>query len=147
MKWAAGLVLTVFVSGEPARAGDSGASHPAIRGTDSAGVLARRAKALLVFKKSRLLPPAARDETLLIGAGGGLKNAAVLLRPIGKVSVDPRPWVLDNQRCAFVPHVQIAVGSELLPRITPRRSSFFTTCRHRGKSTLNRVSLSRARTA
>jgi hypothetical protein len=114
VKWAAGLVLLMLVTGGPARAADSAASRAAIHGTVSAGISARRAKPLPVFKNRAFCGPAVPDETLLIGAGGGLKNAAVLLRPIGKVSIEPRPLVLDNQRCAFVPHVQIAVvGGEL----------------------------------
>jgi hypothetical protein len=115
VKWAAGLVLLVLVIGAPARADDSGASRATVRGTISAGGFAQRAKSLPVFKNRAFCGPTVRDETLLIGAGGGLKNAAVILRPLGKIGVEPHPLVLDNQRCAFVPHVQIAVvGSELL---------------------------------
>jgi len=57
VKWAAGLVLLVLVIGAPARADDSGASRAAIRGTASAGVLARRAKALPVFKTAPFAAP------------------------------------------------------------------------------------------
>lgn len=115
VKWPAGWVLLALVISHPARAEDSAALRASIHGRVSAGAFARRAKPLPVFKNRAFCGPAVRDETLLIGAGGGLKNAAVLFRPIGKVSIEPRSLVLDNQRCAFVPHVQIAaIGSELL---------------------------------
>lgn len=115
LRLAAGLALLELMMGSPVRAEDSAASRASIHGMVSAGVSAQRAKPLPVFKNRAFCGPTVRDETQLIGAGGGLKNAAVLLRPIGKISVEPRPLVLDNQRCAFVPHVQIAtVGSELL---------------------------------
>lgn len=115
VEWAVVLVLLVIAIGGPVRAEDSGALRATIRGTVSAGFSARRAQTLPVFKNRAFCGPAVRDESQLIGAGGGLKNAAVLFRPIAKVIVEPRSLVLDNQRCAFVPHVQIAaVGSELL---------------------------------
>ncbi len=114
-----GAALALFaaaMSGAPARAGDAAAARATIHGSVSAGAWARRAGTLPVFKNRAFCGAAVRDDTLLIGAGGGLKNAAVLLRPIGaKVLLAPLALTLDNQHCAFVPHVQIAVvGSELL---------------------------------
>jgi hypothetical protein len=47
---------------------------------------------------------------------GGLRNAVVILRgPERRTRGQPTKLVLDNIRCAFAPHVQVApVGSELL---------------------------------
>ncbi|MGH7825079.1 MAG: cupredoxin domain-containing protein [Candidatus Binatia bacterium] len=47
---------------------------------------------------------------------GGLRNAVVILRPLDRVTASqPGRLVLDNKRCAFVPHVLVAtIGSELV---------------------------------
>jgi hypothetical protein len=76
----------------------------------------QRPKPLPVFKNRTFCGPAVANETLLIDADGGLQNAAVILHPRGrKTALRPGVLVLDNQQCAFVPHVQIGVvGSELL---------------------------------
>jgi len=73
-------------------------------------------KPLPVFKNRSFCGPTVINETLLVGAGGGLRNAVVLLRPMdGKVAVQASSITLDNRNCAFAPHVQVAtVGSELL---------------------------------
>jgi hypothetical protein len=72
-------------------------------------------KALPVFKNRAFCGPQVSNETLLIGRDGGLKNAVVILRAIDRpVAVKPSQLILDNQRCAFAPHVQVApLGSEL----------------------------------
>ena len=56
------------------------------------------------------------NETLLIDRDGGLRNAVVTVRAIDRpLAVNPSQLILDNQRCAFAPHVQVAtVGSDLL---------------------------------
>jgi hypothetical protein len=56
------------------------------------------------------------NETLLIGSGGGVRNAVVIMSPLDRaVTVQPGRIVLDNKDCAFTPHVQVAtVGSELI---------------------------------
>ena len=71
---------------------------------------------LTVFKNRSFCGPSVPNETLLVSAEGGLRNAVVLLRPVGKtISVQPGSLTLDNLRCAFTPHVQVGtVGSELL---------------------------------
>jgi len=76
----------------------------------------RRAQPLPVFKSRDYCGALIANETLLVDADGGLKNAAVLLRPLAeKIASRPEFLTLDNQRCRFTPHVQIAtVGSELL---------------------------------
>jgi hypothetical protein len=76
----------------------------------------QRPDPLPVFKNRAFCGATVANETLLIGADGGLQNAALLLRPRGRQApLRPDRLVLDNQRCAFVPHLQIGVvGSELL---------------------------------
>ena len=73
-------------------------------------------KPLPVFKNRAFCGPQVSNETLLIGRDGGLKNAVVILRAIDRpVAVKSSQLILDNQRCAFAPHVQVApLGSELL---------------------------------
>jgi plastocyanin len=87
-----------------------------VSGTVSVAGAYQRPKPLPVFKNRSFCGTAVPNETLLIGAGGGLRNAVVLLRPLdGKVPTQPGTVVLDNKHCAFTPHVQVAtVGSELL---------------------------------
>jgi hypothetical protein len=71
---------------------------------------------LPVFKNRSYCGSSVANETILVSAEGGLRNAVVLLRPVGKkISVQPSSLTLDNWRCAFTPHVQVGtVGSELL---------------------------------
>ena len=73
---------------------------------------------LRVFKNRKFCGATVPNETLLLGAGGALRNAVVTLTPIDRVvTAAPGRAVLDNQHCAFVPHVQIAtLGSDLLLR-------------------------------
>ena len=73
-------------------------------------------KALPVFKNRAFCGPQVANETLLIDRDGGLKNAVVIVRAIDRsLAVNPSQLILDNQRCAFAPHIQVAtVGSELL---------------------------------
>ena len=71
---------------------------------------------LPVFKNRSFCGTAVRNETLLVGPHGGLRNAVVALHALDqKAAAPPTRVVLDNQRCAFLPHVQVApLGSELL---------------------------------
>jgi hypothetical protein len=73
-------------------------------------------KLLPVFKNRGFCGATIPDETLMVSAGGGLRNAIVVLHPVDRrLPSQPAQSVLDNQHCAFVPHVQVAVvGSELL---------------------------------
>ena len=72
-------------------------------------------KALPVFKNRGFCGPQVVNETLMVGNHGGLKNAAVILYALDQpVSAMPGRVILDNQNCAFAPHVQVAsIGSEL----------------------------------
>lgn len=71
---------------------------------------------LQVFKSRSFCGPTVPNETLLIGKHGGLQNAVVQLWPKNVPAVvQPITISLDNQRCAFTPHVQVApLGSELM---------------------------------
>jgi plastocyanin len=76
----------------------------------------QKPKPLQVFKNRGVCGATVPNETLLISADGGVRNAVVLLRPLDRrAPAQPEPLVLDNRQCAFAPHVQVAaVGSELL---------------------------------
>jgi len=73
-------------------------------------------KPLPVFKSRSFCGASVPNETLLVSADGRLRNAAIILKPLNAVAAaQPKTAVLDNQHCAFTPHVQIAtLGSELL---------------------------------
>ena len=73
-------------------------------------------KRLPVFKSRSFCGASVANETLLVSADGRLRNAAVILRPLSAATiVRATKLTLDNQQCAFAPHVQIApLGSELL---------------------------------
>ena len=73
-------------------------------------------KPLPVFKSRSFCGASVANETLRVSADGRLRNAAVMLRRVHNPTVVPAAKItLDNQQCAFTPHVQIApVGSELL---------------------------------
>ena len=76
-------------------------------------------KPLPVFKNRNFCGRHVANETLIVGRDGGVKNAVVILRALEpkdrQMPALPMASVLDNQRCAFAPHVQVVtVGSELL---------------------------------
>ncbi len=98
-----------------AAAADTAASGKVVGIVSVAGV-AEKPKPLPVFKSRSFCGAAVANETLLVGVDGRLRNAAVILRPLsGGMVAQPKKLVLDNQHCAFTPHVQIAPrGSELL---------------------------------
>lgn len=96
-------------------AADTAASGKVVGIVSVAGV-AEKPKPLPVFKSRSFCGATVANETLLVGADGRLRNAAVILRPLsGGIVAQPKKLVLDNQHCAFTPHVQVAPrGSELL---------------------------------
>ena len=100
---------------------------------------------LPIFKNRAFCGTAVANETLLIGAEGGLQNAVVLLHPLGgKTATQPRAVVLDNRYCAFAPHIQIAtIGSELLLKNSD--PILHTVHARLGKETLFNVGLPRWR--
>lgn len=75
-----------------------------------------RIKPLQVFKSRAFCGSTVPNEALLLSKDGGLRNAVVILRgPERRTRSRPAKLILDNIRCAFAPHVQVApVGSELL---------------------------------
>ncbi len=78
--------------------------------------LFKKTRPLRVFKNRDFCGATVVNETLLVGAEGGLRNAVVLLHSLAAKAVTrPMFLTLDNQRCRFAPHVQVAtIGSELL---------------------------------
>ena len=101
------------------RSGVPVAEVPAtITGTVSVAGNHHRSKPLPVFKNRAFCGTAVANETLLIGADGGLRNAVLTFHPLDrKVAAQPMQLVLDNKKCAFAPHLQVApLGSELLLR-------------------------------
>jgi hypothetical protein len=105
----------LFDGATVAAAADTAASGKVVGIVSVAGV-AEKPKALPVFKSRSFCGATMANETLLVGADGRLRNAAVILRPhSGGIVAQPKKIVLDNQHCAFTPHVQVAPrGSELL---------------------------------
>ena len=75
-----------------------------------------RSKPMPVFKNRAFCGATVPDETLLVGADGGLANAVVIFHSLEKSpTLQPGGLTLDNKHCAFIPHVQVGVvGSELL---------------------------------
>src|SRR5262245_42198976 len=87
-----------------------------VRGKISVAGTRLKSKPLPVFKSRVFCGTTVPNETLLISTDGGLQNAVALLHPLDRKSpAETKALILDNKRCAFVPHVQVApVGSELL---------------------------------
>jgi hypothetical protein len=118
------FALVILVSGPAAQgwalAAQFGGGSPSWQGGKLLGrVLVaggyERPRPLKVFKSRKFCGATVPNETLLISADGGLRNAVITLHPLDRI-VTPLPGrvVLDNRQCTFVPHVQVAtVGSEL----------------------------------
>jgi hypothetical protein len=115
------LLLLSGMAARPALASQSSQVPPMRQGAKlfgkaSVGGIHESPQPLKVFKNRQFCGATVTNETLLIAPGGGLGNAVVTLTSSDRI-VTPPPGraVLDNQRCAFVPHVQVAtVGSDLL---------------------------------
>lgn len=69
-----------------------------------------------VFKQLQFCGSVVPDERLVVGPGGVLANAVVDLVDMtaGKPVPRDRPVVLDNSKCAFVPHVRSATVGQTL---------------------------------
>ena len=77
----------------------------------------KRPLPLKVYKNRDFCGAEVPNESLLVGAGGSLQNAVIIIHGAqSKQSMSPsKSLMLDNKKCAFVPHVQVApVGSEIL---------------------------------
>jgi hypothetical protein len=71
---------------------------------------------LPVFKFHEVCGQTVPDERLVVGKNGALRNALVYLTgvPAGKPIPRDQPVVLDNLKCAFVPHVLAASVGQML---------------------------------
>jgi len=110
------LATLLFAGASSAMAAETVAKGRIVGVVSIAGVV-EQPKPLPVFKSRSFCGARVPNETLLVTADGRLRNAAVILRPLsgGSVVAPPKKLVLDNQNCAFTPHVQVASrGSELL---------------------------------
>ena len=77
----------------------------------------KRSAPLKVYKNRDFCGTAVPNETLLVNSEGGLQNVVVILSGARAEAREShlKGLVLDNKKCAFVPHVQVApVGSEIL---------------------------------
>ncbi len=79
------------------------------------GPVAPRPK-LPVFKHAEVCGEGVDDDRLVVGPGGGLRYAVVVLDgvPARSASEAADPVVLDNVGCRFVPHVQAAQAGQVL---------------------------------
>ena len=109
-------VAWLLFDGAPFAAAADTAGSGKVVGIVSVAGVTEKPKPLPVFKSRSFCGATVANETLLVGADGRLRNAAVILRPLsGGIVAQPKKLVLDNQHCAFTPHVQVAPrGSELL---------------------------------
>jgi hypothetical protein len=116
------LVLAVW-SGAPT-AGGARADYREVPvangGTISGAVLVAGEVPVLpaqpVFKQLEFCGDAMADERLIVGPNGALANAVVQVVgvPAGKPVPRDRPVLLDNVKCAFVPHVRSATRGQTL---------------------------------
>jgi plastocyanin len=69
-----------------------------------------------VYKQLEFCGASVADQRLVVGSGGALANAVVHLVDVtaGKPVPRDRPVVLDNVKCAFVPHVCSATVGQTL---------------------------------
>lgn len=69
-----------------------------------------------VYKQLEYCGATVADERLIVAPGGGLQNAVVSLVEVaaGKAVPRDRAVVLDNTKCAFVPHVRSATIGQTL---------------------------------
>ena len=109
------LACALLLGAVLARASDSAPGGKIVGVVSVAGTL-EKPKRLPVFKSRSFCGPSLPDETLLVSADGRLRNAAVMLRPVNAATIVRASKItLDNQQCAFTPHIQFApLGSELL---------------------------------
>jgi hypothetical protein len=100
---------------------------------------------LKVFKNREFCGSTVPNETFLTSRDGGLRNAVVMLRRLDRpTTAQPERIVLDNKRCAFVPHIQVAIlGSELVLKNSD--PILHTVHARMGKETLFNVGLPRWR--
>jgi len=98
---------------------------------------------LKVFKSRNFCGPWVPNETLLVNSEGAVQNAVIILHPLAHpAKARPASIVLDNRKCAFSPHVQVApVDSEL--RLKNSDPILHTVHARLGQETLFNVALPR----
>jgi plastocyanin len=140
------LSAPVFLCASAIRAQAFAQATATLTGRISVAGVYPRVKALPVFKNRDFCGRSVTNESLLIGHDGGIKYAAVVLRALDRpTAAKPKQLVLDNQHCAFVPHVQVApVGSEVL--LMNSDPILHTVHARLGRETLFNVGLPRWRT-
>lgn len=111
------LLLTTASSSayQPVAVPDGGAIHGTVQIAGEAPKLPPQP----VYKHTDTCGAEMRDERLIVGTKGGLRNAVVALIDVqsGKQPLLDQPVVLDNVKCAFVPHVIAASeGQQLVLR-------------------------------
>lgn len=139
-------LLLPIVAARPAGGEQANENRPALLGASLTGRVSLSGSRevpspLKVFKNRDFCGDTVPNETLLVGRDGGLRNAVVTLRPLDRVATAlPGRVVLDNHRCAFVPHVQVAIkNSELI--LTNSDPILHTVHARLGKETLFNVGL------
>jgi hypothetical protein len=100
------MIIVLAVSETPADATDPGVVAGAVRLEGPAPTR----PALPVFKHREVCGEGVPDERLLVGPGGGVRNAVVTVEGVrgGLKPERDLTHVLDNRECRFVPHVQVA---------------------------------------
>jgi len=140
------FLLSLFARAPLALPADSasviGAAGGKVTGVVSVAGALTKPKPLPVFKSRTFCGASVPNETMLVSADGRLRNAVVILRPLNAavVAAQPAKITLDNQHCAFTPHVQVApLGSELLLKNSD--PILHTVHAHLGRQTLFNVGL------
>jgi len=144
------LLLLVSWQQSSAQSGARGTAQKEIFASKRAGGIMGRVEATAPYSRLKLQPvfknrafcgPSVATETLLVGKDGALRNAVIMLHSVERVvPVEAGRLILDNQRCAFTPHLQVAtLGSELL--LTNSDPILHTVHARIGKETLFNVGL------
>jgi hypothetical protein len=103
-------VVALLFAALPAAAGS-------VRGKVTLSGKAPSLPALEVKQDARTCGAAQQDESLLVSASGGIKNAVVFIEgpPSAPASPDAGQAVLDQVACRYLPHVQaVRVGTKLM---------------------------------
>lgn len=113
-KWIHSVAVTLLLGlglAPPAHAGGGGA----VTGTISFGGKVAKAAELPVTKDHDVCGKSKPSEELIMGKGGGLRNAVVSLEGVtGGAEPAPATVVLDQKGCAYVPHVLAATKGSTL---------------------------------
>jgi len=143
--WAWAAHPSLVVAGEHRSEGSQSAVTSKVLGMVSLAGAYEKPPRLKVFKSRNFCGPWVPNETLLVDSEGGVRNAVIVLHPLDRPArVQPSSIVLDNRKCAFSPHVQVApVDSEL--RLKNSDPILHTVHARLGQETLFNVGLPRWR--